>query len=167
MALAVLATGIAAVFGMAINVSNANRTMVFQTRSLDAFARLSAQIENAQCDFDPTAPALLTTDPGLGTTGTWIDYSTRPGGTTIDAIGTTGVDPTLDATVPQMHIEYRVTLDSGTANFPALDVEVRIREVTHDPTLDALTTGYYVRNYPVRKLCNPRLDATKRGEYLP
>lgn len=172
-ALAVLVTGIAAVFGMVVHVKTANRTLLMQTRSLDAYARLAAQIQNAQCDYNPLAPPALgsvdtaLTDPGLVPTpapGTWIDASNRDPNSLVDAVGRTGVD--LPPTVPTMHVDYRVT-GGLTTQIPVLDIEIRVREITNDPTIDALPGGYYVRTYPVRKMCNPRLDESMRGEYRP
>jgi prepilin-type N-terminal cleavage/methylation domain-containing protein len=186
-ALAVLAAGVAVVFGLAVHVTNANRTLEFQTQSLDAFNAVAAQIKNAQCDYNPLAPPgpgavdVATTDPGLTAFNVWIDpggwtgaNNNAPAGSSITFIGrSNGVAPpsagfpALPATVPQMQIDYMVVPDNNPAvEIPALDVQVRIREITNDAATDALTSGIYVRVYPVRKTCNPRLDESRRGEYL-
>jgi hypothetical protein len=69
--------------------------------------------------------------------------------------------------VPQMQIDYMVIPDNDPAiEIPALDIQVRIRELTGDAATDIAATGYYVRTYPVRKVCNARLDESRRGEYL-
>jgi prepilin-type N-terminal cleavage/methylation domain-containing protein len=164
-ALAVLAVGIAAVFGMVVHVSRANRTMLLQTRSVDAFAQISAEIQNAKCDYDPTAAPLVPgsvdptrTDPGLiPSAPAWISVPTG----SITFVGRT--DGTLlPATVPVMQIDYMVTGDATAApGVPALDIQVRIQEVNPTGQL-----GDGIRIYPLRKLCNARLDETSRGEFL-
>ena len=161
-ALAVLAVGIAAIFGMVVHVSKANRTMVLQTRSVDAFAQLAAEIQNAKCDFDandPTNAALFNRDPGLTPNNTWI---TAPvGGSSIQYVGAT--DGTqLPPTTPIMQIDYKVDVDpQGATDVQVYDVEIRIQDVTPGGRV-----GDGMRIYPVRKLCNARLDTTARGEYL-
>ena len=155
-ALAVLAIGIAAVFGMVVHVSKANRTMLLQTRSGDAFAQLAAEIQNAKCDFNPDVGALAgAVDPGIDPT---LSPFTGPTGS-ITYVGTTD-GTSLPATIPIMQISYTAQLD-GAAPVPAIDFEITIQELNPDGQL-----GNGVRVYPLRKLCNARLDETSRGEFL-
>lgn len=44
---------------------------------------------------------------------------------------------------------------------------MRVRELKNDPAMDdvALENGYWIQVFPVKKVCNPRADATARGEY--
>ena len=68
-AMAVLMTGIAAVFGMAARISQANRINKTETIASDIFAAVAAQIADAQCDYVPNSAPLvvnpLTTDPAF------------------------------------------------------------------------------------------------------
>jgi prepilin-type N-terminal cleavage/methylation domain-containing protein len=169
-ALAVLATGIAAVFGMVVHVQKANRTMVLQTRSVDVFAQLVAEIQNARCDYDPTANPPLApgqvdvarTDPGLVPNSPAF-YSLPQPNSAITFVGITdGLPGSLPQTVPQMMIEYSVAGDlNSPVGVPALDVTIRITEMTTET--HRLADG--IRLYPMRKLCNARLDETSRGEF--
>jgi hypothetical protein len=156
-ALVVLATGIAAIFGMVAHVSRANRTMVLQTRSVDAYAQLAAEIQNAQCDFNPVDGTRIV-DPGLAP-GT---YTVAVANSAIQHVGVTD-GTVLPATVPQMAIQYQVTdvTVPGPGALPALEIEIQISE------LNAVgQVGDGLRRYPVRKICNARLDETRRGEFL-
>ena len=75
---------------------------------------------------------------------------------------------TLPLTTPSVFVDFRVTPDATVPNTIAFSVEVRILEQTGNPAEDtnpAIATGMRVRTYPVKKLCNPRLDASRRGEY--
>ena len=185
-ALTVLVTGIAALFGLINHVHSANRTMAYATSSIDVFAQISAQIRDARCDFDadnPPGPGTVDaalTDPGLASVlgGAWV--SGPIGGSQISLIGDLdGSNPALPKLVPPLRVDYRVqvedtaklTAQDGNApvpNAPSLEVDVRIRELTGDPARDnpALEDAYWIRTFPVKKLCNPRLDETSRGEYL-
>lgn len=179
MALGVLAIGVVALFGMISHIQNANRSMAFQNSSLDAFARIAAQIEDARCDYTPTAPAFATAtkDPGLATLDVWIE--TPAFQSNIDLVGNVDTNPAfplLDS-VPALSIRYMVSLEDPasflagpTPTAPALDIQVEVREYFRDPIRDdpTITDAYYVRNFPVKKLCNARYEAVAanaRGEY--
>ena len=159
-ALVVLVTGIAAIFGMVAHVARANRTMVLQTRSVDAFAQLAAEIQNAQCDFDPVAGTTIA-DPGLAPNAPgW--YNTPQANSSIRYVGTTDGSATgLPLTVPQMTIQYQVTDVTAPPAIPAFEIEILVTELNAVGQI-----GDGTRRYPVRKLCNARLDETRRGEYL-
>lgn len=175
LALVVLVTGIAAVFGMANHVQTANNNLKFQTLTLDYFARISAQIRNARCDFPaslPTvAPGDLITDPGLnpglaGVAPAFGGWVVAPTGS-ITLVGVTD-GAALPLTVPRLQIAYRMSLDTTTVpNIPSYDIEVQIREITNDPARDNinLVDGHWIRVYPISKVCNARLDEQARGEY--
>jgi type II secretory pathway pseudopilin PulG len=167
-ALIVLSTGVAAVFGMVTHVTTANRSLTFQANSLDVFARVAAQIQDTQCDFPTTGPPVI--DPGLLVAqNTWI---TAPvGNSAISFIGVTdGVDlPEL--TQPKMRIEYQLSRETpGPPTPDAFNINVRVREITNDPVKDALgfapsifDGGHWIRVYPVKKVCVPRVDDLVRG----
>lgn len=166
----VLVTGIAAVFGMATHVQTATNNLKFQNLAVDHFARFSAQVRNARCDFPAGLPTVtggnLVTDQGLNfglATGNWI---TTPQGGAIDLVGITD-GTSLPKTSPQIRIAYRMTLNTTVPNIPAYDIDVQIREITNDPARDNinLIDGYWIRVYPLTKTCNPRLDTNARGEY--
>lgn len=174
-AVLVLATGVAALMGMIINVENANRSMALQHASLDVFARISAQIRDAECDFvTGQGLTLATTDPSFlpgglpnfGANGQWI---TAPGvtGSSITLVGDGTTNPELADYVPPIRVAYQVQLENNPAATPAFQVNVQVRQIMDDPQQDLLTNtaGYWVRMYPVQKLCNARGDATQRGEY--
>lgn len=159
-ALVVLAIGIAAIFSMVAHVSKANRTMLLQTRSVDAFAQIAAEIQNAQCDFDPGTGTPYV-DPGFTTTVPMpidepIDDSA------IQSVGVTDGSGPLPATVPPMSIAYAVVpVPAPTpGGIPGYEIEVQITEINPISRI-----GDGTRRYPIRKLCNPRLDATRRGEF--
>jgi type II secretory pathway pseudopilin PulG len=163
-ALLVLSTGVAAVFGMVGRISNANRSMAFQTASLDAFSEISAQIRDARCDIpegqamDDFNAALF--DPGLAlTNGQWVNAAIA--GSTIQLVGD------FTNRVPVIRIDYRVAEDNTQPGPVSLDIDVRVREITGDPDKDdpARESGYWIQVFPVKKLCTPRTDATYRGEY--
>jgi prepilin-type N-terminal cleavage/methylation domain-containing protein len=163
-ALGVFAIGITGVFGLIARVHAGNRSVMAQAGTLDAFALVAAEIRDARCDFPATMPGVFDptmTDPALQPTGGgWID---TPRGA-ITRVGE------LEGS-PPLHVSYRVALERAPVNPPpqvvALDVDVRVREVQHDPVKDnaALEAGSWIRVFPVKKLCNPRYDETYRGEY--
>lgn len=178
LALAVFGTGVAALFGMITSVSDANRSMSFQNNSLDLFTRISAQVRDAQCDYDANAlafvfdPAMM--DPGLTVLGGWQGAGGGVAGSVITAVGDDTNNPDLAEYVPKMRADYRV-LDITPPAAPGappspllLMVEVRIRELMNDPAKDApaLESGPWIRNYPVQKLCAPRYDGLPRGAFF-
>lgn len=173
-ALAVFATGVAALFGMITDVGDANRSLAFQNNSLDLFSRISAQIREAQCDYDANVglytldPALM--DPGLSDINNWVPAPVA--GSAITAFGAQ-VSPAMRDYVPAMAADYRVLnatppVGTGAQPPPTLLIEVRIREIMNDPVKDnpALTMAPWIRNYPVQKLCAPRYGIQSRGAFF-
>ncbi len=172
--LAVFATGVAALFGMITDVGEANRSLAFQNNSLDLFTRISAQIREAQCDYDANVPAYALDpalmDPGLSNLGAWIPAPVP--GSAITAFGAQVSAPMRDY-VPAMAADYRVLnatppVGTGAQPPPTLLIEVRIREWMNDPVKDDtnLTAAPWIRNYPVQKLCAPRYGLQPRGAFF-
>lgn len=179
-AVMVLAVGLVGLFGLIEGVQDAHRRSQFDVIALDAFSRLSAQIADAQCDFPATTPGSLaaaTLDPGLNPAGVWVGHPAAVPGSTIVAIG-----DLADVSV-RSRVQYRVRDVTGSnpafaAAAPKLEVEVRIRQLMGDgatgPDAEALEEGYWIRIYPLEKVCAPRLlppgagvinGAVARGEY--
>lgn len=177
-AVMVLAVGLVGLFGLIEGVQDAHRRSQFDAIALDAFAQLSAQIADAQCDFPASAPGTLglaTVDPGLAPTGgAWIGFPNPVLGSTVVATG-----DLVDTSV-RTRIEYRVLDATLPGAAPKLDIDVRIRQLLGDgatgPDDPNLEDGYWIRVYPLEKVCVPRLlppgivagaiDGTVgRGEY--
>ena len=172
-AVLVMVTGVAALMGMIINVENANRSMALQHNSLDVFARLSAQIRDAECDALPVAglgpgtsdPAFL---PGVwpvaGANGQWIAQPVN--NSSITFVGDATNNPALEQYVPPIRVAYRVRTEVNLQAAPAFQVDVQVRQLMRDARDNVnLENGFFVRIYPVQKLCNNRTNATQRGEY--
>ena len=174
-AVLIMVTGVAALMGMIINVENANRSMALQHSSLDVFARISAQIRDAECDLLPGAildattsdPAFLPgAPPAAGRDAGWIQAPLN--GSSITLVGTGDTNPELVDYVPSLIVAYRVRSEAGpVAAAPAFQIDVQVRQRMRDPVMDNINTtaGYWVRVYPVQKMCNRRDDASQRGEY--
>lgn len=173
-ALLILATGLAALFGMITRVNQANESMALQTLALDAFRRITAQIQDARCDVVAQnttvgAPTSVV-DPGLNVPlMAWIAAPVP--NSDIIFLGDGNTNPELANKTPRVRIDYRRTaIAQGVAGVPpTITFDVRVRELRGDAALDAvaLENGYWIRIYPVQKLCNVRLDDTARGEYAP
>lgn len=185
MAMSILSVGVVAVFGTVRQVTSANRTMAFQSSAVDTLSEVAAQIRDAQCDFPseaaiPGAPdfTAATIDPGLSgfIDAGWVDTSAGP--VTGSGIQKVGVIPNV---VPPLFVDYRISSEAVVvdtslnpitgfepANVPGLNVEVRVREITNDPARDAvlLEDGYWIQIFPVKKVCNVRMEDSSRGEYL-
>ncbi len=170
----ILVIGVAALMGMIINVENANKSMALQHSSLDVFARLSAQIRDAECDFFPVTglqpgtsdPAFLPgAPPTAGANGQWILAPLTDSSITLVGDGTT--NPALADYVPAIRVAYRVRPEINLNAAPAFQVDVQVRQIMRNPVQDDINflDGYWVRVYPVQKLCNARGTATQRGEY--
>lgn len=188
MATLILAMGIVATFAMLDRVEGANRSLDLTRTANDAYARLAAQIRDAQCDFDGSLPVpaldATTTDAALFNVigAGWIGVDTAlPQPSTISYVGLTdGSNPNLPRTVPPLRIEYRVVNEAapvaapGATRLPppgvgpAFDIDIRIRQLTMDPARDnpAVTDGWWIKHFPMKKVCNARYERTRRGEYL-
>lgn len=171
-AIAVLGVGTAGLAGMISAVTQANRRQSFQNKSLEVFAAVATQVKSANCDVFPPLflPGAIGSDAifaGAMPSG-WIDAQIAGSSLTMigDSAGATGWDPGL---TPPMRIEYYMELSPApVANYqgpPSFDLEVRVREVTLDPTKDAPTAGtpdaptpngYWIRSFPLKKVCNAR-----------
>lgn len=169
-AVTVLAIGIAGAAAILDKVEQANRTEDLIRTANDAFSRLAAQIRDAQCDYpgdaDPPVIHPATTDPGLRVTRVWI--SVPEAQSFITFVGATdGSDVDLGRTVPPVRIDYFLE-PTVPPSLPGFDIQIRVRRIMGDPALDdpALTEGWWIKNYTLTKICNPRFDETRRGEYL-
>lgn len=174
--LVVLMVATASITNILKYVGDANRRMAFQTASLDVYAEVAAQVEDARCDADATG--LETRDPGLQAI-----IAARPN--FVDVVTPTSLIRTIgllnEANVERRgrSIPMRVSIrDLGTAPAwtagslgpPTFDLEVQIREIMSDPARDApaVTSGFWIRSYPLKKICNLRADTNGRGEqYAP
>lgn len=161
----ILAVGTAAVTELLKQVSIANRRMTFQTTALDTFTAIASQIQDATCDVPPGAavPGALTTDPGLwaaiSNIGTWQNAPVAGSG--ITTLG----DLTLVKAYPIRATFRAVAAPAPGLGPPNFDLEVEVREIMRDAVLDAAVEGYWVRTYPVKKVCNRRTEAQGRGEF--
>ncbi|MFO0726906.1 MAG: prepilin-type N-terminal cleavage/methylation domain-containing protein [Myxococcota bacterium] len=164
-AMVVIAVGTAAVTELLRQVSQANRRMNFQTTAVDVFTAVATQIQDATCDVPPgaAAPGALTTDPGLwdaiSNAGTWRTAAVA--GSVINRLGD------LSAVMP-LPIQVQIRQNGAPAlgnGPPAYDFEIEVRELMHDAAKDAATEGYWIRTYPVKKVCNLRLEDIGRGEF--
>lgn len=164
-AVGVLAIGFVGVAGLLSNVSATNRSSAFLNASLDVFATISAQIQNAPCDHRPGGN---NRDPGL-TVGPWI---TAPvANSEITHVGLLDAART-GATAP-IRVAYNVVLIApGNCPNPCTQgdtyrVDVQLCDQS-DPGRMACATpqvGYWVRTFQVSKTCTVRLDDTGRGEF--
>lgn len=169
-AVVVMSTAIAAIFGMINHVQGANQTLAFQNIALDAFAQISAQIRDARCDYPAATPGInaVGTDAGLmAGEGGWFGLGGPEPGSGITFVGDPSNNPILANYGTPIRIEYRSTRQQTAGVDTSYLVEVRIREITRDPARDnpALTDGHWIRVFPVEKVCTARVDAVGRGEY--
>lgn len=174
-ALLVMATALAGIFGMINHVEGANRSLSFQNTALDVFARVSAQIRDARCDYDATVvPVALnpaTTDAGLmAGMGAWFGAAGAEPSSLIDLTGNSANNPALAGITPEIQVDYMVTQEPPPDPSAPLSFrfDVRIRQIMRNAAQDDpnLTDGHWIRVFPVQKVCNARgdiLDA--RGEY--
>lgn len=169
-ALGVLVAGLGSVLGLITYVQGSNRSLAMQSHALDAFARIGAEIRDARCDFmaliEPYAVDATMTDPGLAQVidNGWI--AAPVAGSAIRFVGDETNNPLLAGRAPPIRVDYRVTLD-GSPGIPAFNIDVRVREITGDAERDDpdRESGYWIRMQPVKKMCNPRIDETARGEF--
>ena len=188
MAAVLLALGVTAMFAMLDRVEGANRSLDFARTANDAYARLAAEIRDAQCDYDgrqvPPVMDGTTTDPGLaaviGVGWVGVDVVIPVGSSITQAGVSDGSNPFISATVPTLRIEYRLVNEAPVVVAPgairgapagvgpAFDVEIRIRKVTGNPAMDdpTVNNGWWIKHFPVKKVCNPRYESRRRGEYL-
>lgn len=173
-AVVVLVVATAAIAELLRHITRAQTTMSFQSAALDAYARLAAEIQDAHCDVDPTF-ATIDIDPALVAPG-WVGdppFGAAPApGSTITAFGL------FDEYSPKMNVRFQpqpLTQSDGNANAsldgpPTITVLIEVRQMTNDAAQDdpALTDAYWIRTYPVTKLCNVRLEPNNgRGEFYP
>jgi hypothetical protein len=147
--------------------SQSNRRLSFQARSLDIAAEFAALVRDATCDVLPSSNVLGApqVDPGLLVTG-W--QSAAVPGSSIALVG--DIDGTPARRSPPLRLSYQVVQEAQGVRVlgpPALDIMLRIREITGDPVKDnpIVTTGYWIREFPLKKVCNQRLDPSGRGEF--
>ena len=174
-ALLVMGIALVAIFGMLNHVEGANRSLSFQNTALDVFARVSAQIRDARCDYDATVvPSVLnfpTTDSGIPAgMGPWFGIGGPEPGSQITLVGDAASNPQLAEFTPAIRVEYQVTQEVPPDPAAPLSFrfDVRIRQIMRNAAQDApgLTDGHWIRIFPVQKVCNPRGDlANARGEY--
>ena len=171
---AVLIVSLAALIGMIINVENANKSLALQNNALDVFARVSAQIRDAECDLQPavgvlqagsTDPLLLTLAGGPPPPPGWYDAPIA--GSSVTLLGRSDANPVLGDYVPPIWIALRGQVTSAAPAAPSFQIDVMIRQIMYDPVRDnlAIENGYWIRIFPVQKMCNMRADPTARGEY--
>jgi type II secretory pathway pseudopilin PulG len=170
-ALVVLSTGTAAIAELLGYVSKSQGTARFQGASLDLYATISAEIQDAHCDVQPDGVTEMV-DPGLApTAGAWVDAPVAG-----SKIVTVGQMPQFS---PPVAVRYQVSgrtrdvLQSDGTNQtlnnapPHVDVVVEVRQVMNVPTMDdpAIVDGYWIRSFPIVKVCNLRTDDNGRGEF--
>jgi len=161
-ALGALGVGTAGVMTLMTYVSQTSERAAFHGRAIDVASEFAAQVADTTCDLlpDDNAPSPPATDPGLLAAGDQLAPVT---GSAITLVGD------IDGT-PSVRVSYVSTLEIRGAGFdgpPAFDLEVRIREITNDDALDdpAITEGWWIRTFPVKKVCNRRTEPTGRGEF--
>jgi len=169
----VLAGGTAAVTQLLSHVSQANRRMAFQSLANDLASELMNQVADARCDTDAINGNLsaATVDSGLwaaiNAVGVWQLGPGLPATSVVQTVGTSAAMPLVDRGIP-LRIRYRVTAATTIAGRapPSFDLEVEVREILNDVARDnlAVTTGFWIRNIPFKKVCNRRMEAGGRGE---
>ena len=173
-AVVVLVIATAAIAELLRHITRAQTTMSFQSAALDMYARLSAEIQDAHCDVDP-AFATIDIDPALTAAG-WVGAPpfgvAPPPGSTITSFGV------FNEYSPRMNVRFQpqaLTQSDGDGNAsldgpPTIVVLIEVRQITNEATQDdpTVTDGYWIRTYPVTKLCNIRLEPNNgRGEFYP
>lgn len=161
-ALGALGIGMAGVMTLLTYVSQTGKQAAFHGRALDLAAEFAAQAADTSCDLRPNdvAPTAPATDPGLLAAG---DQFVAVSGSAITLVGDI-------AGHPRVNVSYAVVPELRVAGFdgpPAFDLTVRIREIMNDAAKDdpAVTRGYWIREYPVKKVCNLRTEPVGRGGY--
>jgi hypothetical protein len=165
----VLSAGTAAVTQMLANVHHANRTMSFQTLANELGAEFGAQLMDARCDTDALNGTLgaATVDPGLWAAINNVNvWQNAPAGG-LRSLGNSAANPLIDRGIP-IQMRFRVTEVTTLVGLgpPTYNVELEIRQTMFEAARDnpAVTTGYWIRNYPLKKVCNRRTEANGRGE---
>ncbi|MBK8010976.1 MAG: prepilin-type N-terminal cleavage/methylation domain-containing protein [Deltaproteobacteria bacterium] len=163
-AVGVLGVGAVILFGAVGRLQMAQRSMRLQAESLEILGVVTSEIAAARCDVDPDAPETMPAPPdidlGLSTpvAGTWVE--TPVAGSSIQTVGAT--------TESALQVSYRINPETpvgGTAL--AFDIDVRIRERMGNAAQDAsdLESGYWIRIFPVKKVCDARSPRTQRGSF--
>lgn len=176
-AIAVLGFGTAGIAGLITTVSGANRRLSFQRRANEVFAQFSAQVADAKCDcVGPSCPGVdLDRDPWLDplVANTFVDPGTAcgvPANSTITMCGDQADwVPPQEANGPPLQLSFVVTDGVEDAALtgapPSFDILVRIREVRYDAGENTIASAPWVREYPLKKVCNLRMEPDGRGEF--
>lgn len=167
--LGVLGFGTAAILSLVTQLSQTATQSAFHSASLSVFASFSAQVRGASCDVDPTQSVFQagTSDPGLAPGGPYS--APAAASSAIQLVGDLDSSSAVAADVaraiqgaPPMRVSYTVADSTPAAPYagpPTLDVQVEIREIKRDATLDTATSGYWIRTYSVKKVCAQRADS--------
>jgi hypothetical protein len=159
-AIAVLATGTAAVASMLTTVNAATKKASFQTQALDLFVAFSTQVQDAACYYLPDGTTDI--DPGLAVNAG--GYGAPVPGSAITLVGGwPSVGP------QKLTLLYNVLAGPPPPAIPSYDILVQICEVA---TLDRVNSaacvfgvgGSTVRSFPLHKVCTYRADQLGRGE---
>lgn len=169
----VVAVATASVTNLLQFVGDASRRMTFQTASLDLYAETVAQLQDARCNVDPVGN--FDRDQGLdfliNSAGTFAFNPALLGNSMIRRLGDVTPQSPNARSIP-LNVGIRAVAGGPAFNFattvgpPSFDFEIRIREITGDPARDNpnVTSGYWIRDFPAKKVCNFRTDGTSRGE---
>lgn len=176
-AVAVLGMGTAGIAGLITTISGANRRLAFQRRANEVFAQFAAQVADAKCDcIGPACPgADLDWDPALDPAFASAflfpgDPCALPAGTTITMCGDQATWlPPIETAGPPMQLSFTSVQYAPLAPIPgappAFDLLVRIREIRNTVEENTAVNAPWVREYPLKKVCNLRLEPTGRGEF--
>lgn len=176
-AVAVLGIGTAGIAGLITTISGANRRLTFQRRANEVFAQFAAQVSDARCDCvgASCSGADLVRDPRLDPLfAPAYQYPPTncgaPGASTITMCGDQeNWIPAVVGAGPRLHLSYILTDDPGAAAIPgappSLNLRVKVREIRYDAAENAADDGYWIREYPLKKACNLRLEPNGRGEF--
>lgn len=163
-AVGVLGVGAVILFGAVGRLQMAQRAMRLQAQSLEVLGIVSSEIASARCDVSPDAPEVMPSPPdidvGLSSPipGDWIEAPTA--GSSIQTIG-----PVPNSS---LQVSYRTAVEATVpGSAVAFDIDVRIREHMGNSVQDAadLEDGYWIRIFPVKKVCDIRSARTQRGAF--
>lgn len=176
-AVAVLGMGTAGIAGLITTISGANRRLAFQRRANEVFSQFAAQVADARCDcVGPACPgADLDLDPALdpGFAGAFLfpgDACALPAGSTLTICGDqANWTPPVETSGPPLQLSYTSVLYAPPVAIPgappAYDLLVRVREIRNVADENLVADAPWVREYPLKKVCNLRMEPTGRGEF--